>query len=160
MSSYTLEQLVSVLKKASDAYYNSTEGAILSDEEYDKLRDQLENMCPSHPFLNQIGAPLPQGSGAVKLPYKMASLNKIKPDTGAVDSFVNSSKVKQWLLSDKLDGISVLWDTKSRKLYLRGDGLTGVDVSAFAPYIRGLTPRCFTEQWVLRGELVLSLIHI
>jgi NAD-dependent DNA ligase len=85
----------------------------------------------------------------------MASLNKIKPGTGAVESFVASSKVKQWVLSDKLDGISVLWDTKTRKLYLRGDGFTGVDVSQFAPYISGLTPRGYTEKWMIRGELVL-----
>lgn len=155
MTSYTIDELVTILKKASDAYYNGTEGSILGDEEYDRLRDQLEDMCPSHPYLNQIGAPV--GKGAVKLPSKMASLNKIKPTTGAVDSFVVSSKVKQWLLSDKLDGISVLWDTKSRKLYLRGDGSTGVDVSQFAPYISGLTPRGYTEKWMIRGELVLPL---
>jgi DNA ligase (NAD+) len=153
MTSSTLDQLVSLLKKASDAYYNGTEGSLLSDEEYDRLRDQLEDMCPAHPFLTQIGAPV--GKGAVKLPSKMASLNKIKPGTGAVESFIASSKVKQWLLSDKLDGISVLWDTKTRKLYLRGDGSTGVDVSQFSPYISGLTPRGYTDKWMIRGELVL-----
>ena len=152
-SSYTIEQLVSILKKASDAYYNNTDGPILGDDEYDRLRDQLEELCPMHPFLKQVGAPIEKG--AVKLPYKMASLNKIKPGTGAVSSFVSQSKVRQWVLCDKLDGISVLWDTGKRKLYLRGDGLMGVDVSAFAPYINGLTPRCFNDKWVLRGELVL-----
>lgn len=153
MSSYSIDELVSILKKASDAYYNATSGPILGDDEYDRLREKLEELCPMHPFLKQVGAPVEKG--AVKLPYKMASLNKIKPDTGAVDAFAAQCKVKQWLLSDKLDGISVLWDTGKRKLYLRGDGLMGVDVSAFAPYISGLTPRCFSEQWVLRGELVL-----
>ena len=153
MSSYTIDQLVSMLKKASDAYYNNSDGPVMSDDEYDRLRDQLEELCPMHPFLKQVGAPIEKG--AVKLPYKMASLNKIKPGTGAVSSFVSQSKIKQWVLSDKLDGISVLWDTGKRKLYLRGDGLMGVDVSAFAPYISGLTPRSFNEKWMLRGELVL-----
>ncbi len=155
MTSYSIDQLVHILKSASDAYYNGTGGTLLGDDEYDRLKDQLEDMCPSHPFLTQIGAPVPQGKNAVKLQYKMASLNKIKPGTGAVESFVSSSKVKQWLLSDKLDGISVLWDTKTKKLYLRGDGLTGVDVSMFAPYLSGLFPRGFSERWVIRGELVL-----
>ena len=153
MSSLTIDQLVSHLKKASDAYYNGTNGPIMSDDEYDALREKLEDICPMHPFLKQVGAPIEKG--AVKLPYKMASLNKIKPDTGAVDSFAAQSKVKQWLLSDKLDGISVLWLTGKRKLYLRGDGFMGVDVSAFAPYISGLTPRGFSGNWVIRGELVL-----
>ena len=153
MTSYTESELASLLQKASDAYYNATNGPIMDDEEYDRLRDQLEQMNPTHPFLKQIGAPVEKG--AVLLPYKMPSLNKIKPGTGAVDSFQTSSKIKQWLLSDKLDGISVLWDTGKRKLYLRGDGLMGVDVSPFAPFISGLTPRCFNQKWVIRGELVL-----
>ena len=151
--SSNIQAIVKRLQVASDAYYNGN-GSPMGDEEYDALRDQLEQLDPQNPFLKQIGAPVPKGQ-AVKLPYKMASLNKIKPGTGAVDSFRSSSKVKSWVLSDKLDGISVLWDTGKRKLYLRGDGFTGVDVSAYAPYLNGLTPRCFNKKWVLRGELVL-----
>ena len=148
------KNLVALLQAASDAYYNGDE-LILDDETYDAMRDELEQMDPTNPYLQQIGAPVPKELGAVKLPYKMASLNKIKPSTGAVDSFRNSSKVKSWVLSDKLDGISVLWDTGKKKLYLRGDGFTGVDVSNYAPYITGLQPKGFTKKWVLRGELVL-----
>jgi len=151
--SYSEAQLVSLLKKASDAYYNNTSEGLLGDDEYDRLRDLLEEMNANHPFLKQVGAPIEKG--AVKLPYKMASLNKIKPGTGAVESFVRSSHVPAWVLSDKLDGISVLWDTGKRKMYLRGDGLMGVDVSAFAPYIGGVSPRGFNQKWVIRGELVL-----
>jgi NAD-dependent DNA ligase len=113
MNTQTVNQLVSLLQQASDAYYNK-EKPIMTDEEYDTLREQLEEAHPNHPFLKQIGASV--GKGAVKLAYKMASLNKIKPGSGAVDSFVASSKKKEWLLSDKLDGISVLWDTQKRKL--------------------------------------------
>ena len=151
--SYSETQLVSLLKKASDAYYNNTREGLLGDDEYDRLRDLLEEMNPNHPFLKQVGAPIEKG--AVKLPYKMASLNKIKPGTGAVESFVRSSQIPTWVLSDKLDGISVLWDTGKRKMYLRGDGFMGVDVSVFAPYIGGVSPRGFNEKWVIRGELVM-----
>lgn len=153
MSQYSETELVTLLKKASDAYYNNALDGILGDDEYDRLREELEDRFPSNPYLKQIGAPVEKG--AVRLPHKMASLTKIKPETGSVASFAEASKVKQWLLSDKLDGISVLWDIKKRKLYLRGDGLMGVDISAFAPYIPSLTPRGFKESWVLRGELVL-----
>ena len=153
MSRYSETELVNILKRASDAYYNHKTEGLLGDQEYDTLRDELEERFPNNPYLKQIGAPIEKG--AVRLPYKMASLTKIKPDTGAVTSFAEASKVKQWLLSDKLDGISVLWVPKKRKLYLRGDGLMGVDISSFAPYIPSLTPRGFNEPWVLRGELVL-----
>lgn len=154
---YSETELVTILMKASDAYYNNKTEGLLTDDEYDTYRDELEMRFPQNPYLKQIGAPVEKGaSGVTKLPYKMASLNKIKPGTGAVSSFSEASKRKQWVLSDKLDGISVLWDTGNRKLYLRGDGLMGVDVSAFAPYITGLSPQGFSEKWVLRGELVLA----
>ena len=156
MSLRSDSELVRILTKASNAYYNNTSDGLLGDTEYDRLRDELEERFPTHPFLRQIGAPVDTEKGAVRLPYKMASLTKIKPETGSVSTFAESSKVKQWLLSDKLDGISVLWDTKKRKLYLRGDGLMGVDISAFAPHIPSLTPRTSKESWVLRGELVLA----
>lgn len=150
---YSETELVTILMKASDAYYNNKTEGLLTDDEYDTYRDELEMRFPQNPYLKQIGAPVEKGS--TKLPYKMASLNKIKPGTGAVGSFVEASKNKQWVLSDKLDGISVLWDTGSRKLYLRGDGFMGVDVSAFAPHITGLSPKGFQQKWFLRGELVL-----
>jgi len=149
-----IKELVDLLQKASDAYYNGDE-LILDDDTYDAKREELEQLDPQNPFLKQIGAPVSKEQGAVKLPYKMASLNKIKPGSGAVETFRASSKVQSWVLSEKLDGISVLWDTGKRKLYLRGDGFTGVDVSHYAPYLHGLTPRFFNKKWVLRGELVL-----
>lgn len=154
MTSYSESELVAILQKASDAYYNGKEEGLLTDERYDELRDELETRFPQNPYLKQIGAPVEKG--AVRLPYKMASLTKIKPGTGAVESFRKSSAIPAWVLTDKLDGISVLWDTGKRKLYLRGDGLMGVDVSAFAPYINGLTPRSLSKKsWVIRGELLL-----
>lgn len=152
MSNYTEQQLVSLLKKAADAYYNK-EKPILSDQEYDNLRDELEQRNPSHPFLQQIGAPIKKG--AIRLPYIMASLNKIKPGTGQVQNF--SSGGSSWVLSEKLDGISVLWLSKEKKLYLRGDGLMGVDISPFAPHIPTLIA---DKAIVCRGELLVKTADV
>jgi NAD-dependent DNA ligase len=80
----------------------------------------------------------------------MASLNKIKPGTGAVDNFKNKSISKHWHLSEKLDGISALW--YENRLYLRGDGQMGVEVTKFAPHIQGLR----VCEFPVRGELVVA----
>jgi len=141
----TIQDIVKRLKEASHAYYN-TGVMIMTDNEYDSLRDQLEGAEPDHPFLHDVGA-VPDGK-ACKLPYIMASLNKIKPDTGSVGTFVQKATVKAWFVSEKLDGISALW-FKGR-LYLRGDGETGVDITLMAMYLKGLA----ATKYAVRGELI------
>lgn len=140
------QEIVTQLEKAADAYYNGGD-AIMGDEAYDALRDELESLNPNHPFLKKVGAP-PRGV-TVKLPYMMPSLTKIKPGTGTVEKF--SELGTSFVLSDKLDGISALWVTSNKKIYLRGDGEQGVDVSAFVPYIQGLRS---VNRCVVRGEII------
>lgn len=145
--------IVKKLKEASTAYYNTAK-PIMTDDEFDALREHLEELDPTNPYLKEIGAK-PVKEKTVVLPYTMASLNKIKPNTGAVAAFVKKSsnlptEKQSWIISEKLDGISALW--YEGKLYLRGDGVHGVDVSAFAPYMLGLLPN---TEYAIRGELVL-----
>lgn len=141
------QDIVNKLRNASDAYYN-TGKPIMTDDEYDELRDELIKREPNHPFLNEVGAK--PTAGSVKLPFIMASLNKIKPATGAVEAFAKKSKKRAWVFSEKLDGISALW--YSGHLYLRGDGLNGVDITPFAKYILGL----IETPYAVRGELVVQ----
>jgi NAD-dependent DNA ligase len=141
-----VQDIVRRLREAADIYYNTGKPS-MGDDAYDALRDQLEEMDPENPFLKEVGAP-PKDK-AVKLPFIMASLNKIKPGTGAVGAYAAKAGQKAWVLSEKLDGISALW--YGGKLYLRGDGQNGVDVSIFAPYIQGLKA---CDQMAVRGELI------
>ncbi len=141
-----VQDIVRRLREASDAYYN-TGKPIMTDDLYDALREQLEDLDPENPFLTAVGAPSKEKT--VNLPYIMASLNKIKPGTGAVGSYAAKATQKAWVLSEKLDGISALW--YSGRLYLRGDGQNGVDVTIFAPYIQGLMA---CGDMAVRGELI------
>ena len=49
-----IEQLVEILTKASEAYYSGA--SIMSDIEYDVLRDRLSKLDPSNPVLAAVGA--------------------------------------------------------------------------------------------------------
>ena len=116
--------LVSLLTRANHAYRN-TETLLMSDEEYDLKMDELRRLSPNHPFLSQIGA-VPDGKG-VKLPYMMASLDKILDGEG-LERWKKRMNANSYVLSEKLDGISCLY--YKGKMYLRGDGVKGVDVSS------------------------------
>ena len=144
------DQIVKKLKKAADAYYN-TGVPILTDDQYDELKEQLEEMDPANPFLTAVGATV--RNGTVQLPVPMPSLNKIKPGTGAVATFTKNT-ASGWVLTEKLDGISALWIPAEKKLYLRGDGLVGQDVSHLVPYLQGLAPTS-VKGFRVRGELVI-----
>ena len=143
-----MDTIVKKLKAASDAYYNTGQ-PIMSDEEYDELRDKLEEISPNHPFLKTVGA-APRGA-TVKLPFCMPSLQKIKPGTGTVEKF--AARASTFVASDKLDGLSALWDSTKKIIYLRGDGEEGVDIRQFVPHIQGLVS---DTACVVRGEIITS----
>ena len=141
------QEIVSRLKKASHAYYETTTPS-MTDEEYDTLRERLAELDPTNPYLNEIGA-LPE-VGRVALPFAMPSLRKIKPDT------LDSIKLRgPFVITEKLDGISALWTygiNRNTGLYLRGNGLIGQDVTHVHNHVQGL-PQGITTCTV-RGELI------
>lgn len=144
----TLQQIVTLLREASYAYYNGGESK-MDDESYDALVERLKQMDPEHPYLDEVGAPPPQG--AVKLPFPMPSLDKIKPGEDSLKRFL--ANAGGFVLSEKLDGLSALW--YKGKLYLRGDGLVGQDISHLVG-IKGLNK----TPMAIRGELVVARSEI
>jgi NAD-dependent DNA ligase len=143
-------QLTSILREANKAYYN--EEPFMTDNEYDIVKEFIEKKYPSNEVVHQIGAPIESGNRKVALPYPMGSMDKIKPDTGALKSWT-SKYHGPYLLSCKLDGVSGLYTTEgpAPKLYTRGDGKVGQDVSHLIPYLR--LPK--TKGIVIRGEFII-----
>ena len=144
----SINSIVDLLKKASDAYYNG-KNPVMDDDSFDALVDELRAKDPSNPFLKSVGAE--PNEGAVMLPSYMPSLEKIKPGEATLARFLRVSKY--YVLSEKLDGLSALWCPATKSLYLRGNGLIGQTVSHIANHIASLVHS--NAPWIIRGELVL-----
>jgi NAD-dependent DNA ligase len=155
----TDDQISKMILFASKKYYNDE--AVMTDDEFDFLVDELKKRDPKHPTLSKIGAPLPKVTEIkkVKLPYHMGSMDKYK--------LSDEKQFKNWLtkftgpytITDKLDGVSALFHWKDSKahLYKRGDDMMGSDVSFLIPYIPSLSKIKLGEEIAVRGELIISL---
>jgi len=149
----TVSALAAKLEAASFAYFNGLD-ELMTDAEYDAGVDALKAAAPDHPFFKKVGAPLATGD-EVALPIPLPSLNKIKGQE-AIDKWLAKNPAALYQVSVKLDGCSALWIPKSQKLYTRGDGMRGRDISHFAPYFKGFpsgpTPDAVNA---VRGELIM-----
>ena len=157
----TNDQIAKIIVHATKKYYNKT--PVLTDDEYDFIRDELEKRDPTHPVLKKIGAPLPKVTEIkkVKLPYHMGSMDKYKlSDTKKFNTWLTKYK-GPYTITDKLDGVSALYYYEDNKAYLykRGDEQIGSDVSFLIPYIPSLNKLTeFKEKKLaVRGELIISL---
>lgn len=146
------------LIKLAEEYYNN-EG-LISDEVYDDLIEYLKQKKPDSIIFN-LNDYNDKKSGlfdTVELPYPMMSLDKIKGTN--IKTFNNWIKKfnKNYILSDKEDGISCLIYNKNG--IIRGytksvGGHQGLDITELLKYINVNTKNIFNG-YCLRGELIIS----
>ena len=149
----TEDELAQSIKYANDVYYNNPDKPAMSDNEYDIMRELMEKEFPSNPILKEIGAPIERNK--VLLPYEMWSMDKIKPTTSALPKWLEKyASPGEYVLSAKLDGVSGLYTSEGDepKLYTRGNGKVGQDVSHLIPYLNFPTDK----DLVIRGEFIIS----
>jgi NAD-dependent DNA ligase/Mn-dependent DtxR family transcriptional regulator len=140
-------QLENILIEANNAYYNNK--PLMTDNEFDIIKEYIEKKYPKNKIVLEIGAPVERNK--VKLPYFMGSMDKIKPDSEAIHNWKNKYK-GPYVLSCKLDGVSGLYVSDNSKLYTRGNGSIGQDISYLIPYLR--LPK--KKGLVIRGEFIIS----
>ena len=150
LETQTNDQIANLLKDASSKYYEGS--PVITDDIFDIVKDYLEQKDPSNPVLSEIGAPV---GSKVKLPYWMGSLDKIRDDEKSLDKW-KAKHAGSVIVSDKLDGNSALLDYSSKqlKMYSRGDGFEGQDISHLIPLIQGVPKN--TDAKAVRGELIIS----
>lgn len=124
----------------------------MTDNEYDIVKEFVERKFPKNTVVDQVGAPVERNK--VQLPFNMPSMDKIKPDTTVVETWKRKYP-GPYVISCKLDGVSGLYTTAGPgnvpKLYTRGNGSVGQDVSHFIPYLNlHAIPNI-----VIRGEFIM-----
>jgi len=149
LKGFTEDDMCEMMRFASDRYYNTGE-SIVSDNIFDILKEYGQRTYPKNPCFHEIGAPT--NKEKVPLPYFLGSMEKIKPDTGALPKYLKKYPGKKEI-SAKLDGISALYTTENgkKKMYTRGGATNGLDISYIIPYMK--LPA--SKDIAIRGELVI-----
>lgn len=138
-------------------YYYYISSPLVSDNTYDTVEEYYRNKFPDNLEFQKIGHYIKiDRVGKVELPYYTSSLDKIKPNTPAIQNF-SKKYPGQCVLSDKLDGQSlVLEGTQTEwKIYTRGNGYIGQDVSHLSKYLNLPKPE---DGVCIRAEFEISEI--
>ena len=151
---YTQKEIEDYLIKASDMYHN-TDKLLMSDKEYDVALAYLLAQYPESKLKDKVGHEITGKSGKVDLPYYM----------GSMDNYKTEKKVESWkkdypsdyVIMDKLDGVSGLLqkDGKGIKLFTRGNGKQGKNISHLIPYFN-IPDLSSHSEITIRGEIIIK----
>ena len=155
-----IKELISLLLKASKAYYND-DREIMSNYEYDKLYDELISLeketgivMANSPTQNVQGV-VSEGFKKIKHESPMLSANKTKD----MYEIVQFCKQYRTYLSWKLDGLTIVLTYehgKLQKAVTRGDGYVGEDVTENAKLVENIPLEIpYKDKLILRGEAVI-----
>ena len=150
----TEKQLSDIIELANTKYY-CDEDPILTDSEYDIIREFTLEKFPDN-LVAKAGHTkciIEGNKQKVKLPYELWSMDKIKPTTDALTKWTKKYK-GPYVISAKLDGISALYVNMKEgpKLYTRGNGIYGQDISHLIPYLIKKN----VEDVAVRGEIIIA----
>jgi len=149
-----MDSLHSLKIYLDDLYYN-TDVPGVSDDLYDVLKDWLMKQDPD--WVPPVGAKIRVNENRTTLPYWMGSADKITPDEAKeLSRWFDKNPCKNLFISDKLDGVSGTFVCKDgkKKLYTRGDGVEGADISYLIQYIDTIPD--IDEDIAVRGELIIK----
>ena len=147
------EELSAMIRAANKGYYCNNK-PLMSDEEYDILKEFIEDKYPNNLAIQEGHT---QCSVAVekkkmKLPFEMWSMNKFKTEQ-QINLWLKDYK-GPFVVSAKVDGVSAGYSTMGDKptLFTRGNGKVGQDISHAIEFL-GLPTQKGIE---IRGELLMK----
>ena len=156
-----MKELVSLLNKASRAYYQEAQ-EIMSNYEYDRLYDELKELedelgitLSNSPTVN-VGYEVVSELPKERHESPMLSLDKTK-EVEELKNFVGDQKV---LISWKMDGLTVVLTYRDGKLYkavTRGNGEVGEVITNNAKVFKNVPVQiAYQGELILRGEAVIG----
>lgn len=156
-----MKELVSLLNKASRAYYQEAQ-EIMSNYEYDRLYDELKDLedelgitLSNSPTVN-VGYEVVSELPKERHESPMLSLDKTK-EVEELKNFVGDQKV---LMSWKMDGLTVVLTYRDGKLYkavTRGNGEVGEVITNNAKVFKNVPVQiAYQGELILRGEAVIG----
>ena len=156
-----IEEINSLLMKASEAYYNE-DREIMSNFEYDKLYDELKaledefNIKAENSLTENVGFVAAEFLPKVRHEKPMLSLDKTK-DREVLKDFLGD---KEGVLSYKLDGLTIVVTYEDGKFVsgiTRGNGEIGEDISNNIPaFINVPLKISYRGHLTLRGEAIIT----
>lgn len=156
-----MKELVEILNEAAKAYYQQ-DREIMSNQEYDSLYDQLEQLEKETGTVLTNSPTVRVGYEAVnelpkeEHPSPMLSLDKTK-DREVLRGFIGSHKC---LLSWKLDGLTIVLTYENGELVkavTRGNGIVGEVITNNAKVFKNIPLKIpYKGQLVLRGEAIIT----
>jgi DNA ligase (NAD+) len=148
-----IDTLIELKEYLDDIYYNTGE-TTFSDENYDILKESIQKRNPKY---QKIGAKIREDNNRVELPFHMGSLNKIKSED-EINKWLLKNKSSEYIIEEKLDGISCLaiFENNEIKLYTRGDGIIGADISYLSTYFKHIPSLPEDMDLIIRGELIMK----
>lgn len=156
VEAFSISKLQEIRSELDDRYYNS-ESPLIPDSQYDIFYEALLEKTPEEK--KKVGTRVREKNIKVTLPYWMGSLDK-KKDQKTIDRWLSKlDKPVDFFISEKLDGLSLLLEYKGgeAKLYTRGDGKIGSDVTHLYQYLNlPLKNLDKKDEYFIRGELIVS----
>jgi DNA ligase (NAD+) len=158
--SKSIEDRIAFLKECANLYETNGDSPI-SDKDYDEEYYDLQQLDPNNPFFDEVGGLSQEHvyGTQVKHDLIMGSLNKsldIPSFKVWLESQFENIETLEFIIQHKIDGLSLALHYNKGKLekaLTRGDGVTGVDVTENAKYVKGVPLTIPSQESVeIRGE--------
>lgn len=148
--------VIDKLKEADNMY--AAGKPIMSDFDYDELREDAEKHFPDHPYFQTVGA-LDISYRKAKHVISLGSLHKLRPDTGS--KFLLDYPTIAWCVFDKYDGVSLSLryiNGKLEQALTRGNGNIGQDVTHAVRDMTSVPKEIAApaDDMIIMGEAIIS----